>query len=162
MVYNTLRTPVSELNGLCFADIAPEDRRHEMEFYIPLPGNTAYLNGIIDMLFRVKTGGRELYYVLDWKTTSIFEGYSAANIASSMQDKNYILQYQLYSYAVLEWFRNFAGPGAELGGSLYVYSRGINPQQPGNGIYFDSYDGRSSLFKDRIVQLVDKAVRGGA
>ena len=162
MVFNTLRTPIPELNNLTFADLNKEDRKHELEFYVPVPGGGSYLNGIIDMLFRVRINGQEVYYVLDWKTTSIFEGYSRLLISNNMQEKNYILQYQLYSYAVLEWFRNFAGPEAVLGGSIYVYLRGMNPDQPDSGLYFDKFEGRESVYKDRINQLVNKAVRGGA
>ena len=63
-----------------------------------VPGSDSYLTGIIDLVLRVRKGdGSYIYYILDWKTTSVNGDYFRESLELSMREKKYKLQYELYS-----------------------------------------------------------------
>ncbi len=100
------------------------------------------LNGFIDLFFR--HNGR--YYLLDWKSNRL-EGRSAnfspERLPSAMVDSFYFLQYLIYTVAAVKYLRMRLGQfGAEeyeklFGGVFYLFVRGVTPEHPGRGVFFD-------------------------
>ena len=97
------------------------------------------LHGFIDMIF--VHDGR--YYLLDWKSNHLGNDpscYTPPRLAISMAEHLYILQHHLYTLA-LDRHLCQRLPGYDytqhIGGSLYLYLRGISSQHPECGIYHD-------------------------
>jgi exodeoxyribonuclease V beta subunit len=97
------------------------------------------LHGFMDLVF--EHDGR--YYIIDWKSNHLgFSGsdYVQGGMTRSMADHSYILQYHLYILALDRHLRLHL-PGysyeAHFGGAIYVYLRGINAENPDQGIYRD-------------------------
>jgi exodeoxyribonuclease V beta subunit len=142
MVWHALHTPLTEVGGPLW-QIAKADRLHEVEFHFPESAGPAannveerFLNGIIDLVFR--KGGR--YFLLDWKTNLLLDGYTAEAVRQSMADCDYTRQYRLYLQALARWLR---GPNGEpfdcakhFGGIYYLYVRGLNGKDESAGVYF--------------------------
>jgi exodeoxyribonuclease V beta subunit len=144
MVAATLRRPI-DLDGraLVLGQLAPTRRRHEMEFYFPLSGpltkqlrvpeciaaagpcREMMIRGFIDLVFRWR--GR--YYIADWKSNRLPEGYDQADMAKEMASAGYELQYQLYAVAALRWLKDQLGdrfdPFRHFGGAFYIFIRGM-------------------------------------
>ena len=140
MIFNTLRTPVPGL-AMELATIPAQARRHELEFHVALPGGS-FVTGFIDLLFRAGKpcpDGKRRYYVLDWKSTSIPGGYSPEQVAMAMNEHKYHLQYSLYAWAVRRWFAMAGLDENSLAGVYYIFTRGMNPALPGNGVYFREF-----------------------
>lgn len=147
MVWNALNTPIS-VGGSEFLlkDIAPADRRAELEFVIDeatvLGAETPQLggrvregcfNGKIDLLVRPK-GADGKVIVIDWKTNSLAE-FNDGAVTAAMVDCGYDLQYKLYSLAVSRWL------GAEkLGGVAYLFVRGGEKAGMMSGVFARSVD----------------------
>ncbi len=98
-----------------------------------------FMNGFIDLVF--SHGDR--FYIIDWKSNFLGRApadYSPERLASAMQDNFYFLQYHLYTLA-LHRYLILRQPGysykKHFGGVFYLFLRGIDPQTPGSGIYFD-------------------------
>jgi len=120
-----LPLPSGKTVRLC--DLAPEDRRAEVEFHAAFgndgqilsptraPGvrPRGWLVGYIDLLFRVDG----LWYVLDWKTTWL-PGWDPASLEDGMASHDYRLQAGLYSEVVSQSIR-----GTPFGGAVYVFLR---------------------------------------
>src|SRR4051812_7944498 len=64
-----------------------------------------FLAGVIDLVFRRR--GR--YFLLDFKSNVIDDGYGPGQLAASMADHRYDLQYRIYTVALLRWLRRFHG-----------------------------------------------------
>ncbi len=144
MVADTLRTPI-DVHGtsLVLGRLTPAQRRHEMEFYFPLmtplptrdrvPDCTAsfdpcrgmFIRGFIDLVFSWQ--GR--YYIADWKSNRLEEGYHQAAMAGGMAAAGYERQYQLYTIAMLRWLKQRLGgrfdPHHHFGGAFYIFIRGV-------------------------------------
>ncbi|MEP6974311.1 MAG: exodeoxyribonuclease V subunit beta [Spartobacteria bacterium] len=98
-----------------------------------------FMNGFIDLTF--EHGGR--FYFADWKsnwlgpTTSV---YRPATIAAEMEHNFYTLQLCLYSVALHRYLR-LRKPGYDFdqhfGGAFYIFLRGLDPEQPENGVHFE-------------------------
>ncbi|MCR9144004.1 MAG: UvrD-helicase domain-containing protein [bacterium] len=148
-------------------DLAPEHRIHEMEFYFHVPElfespsagpgkglssslepdedsrargaralrfQDGYVWGFIDLIFR--SGGR--YYLADWKS-NVLNDYSERGLAAAMQERQYDLQYRIYTYALIGWLRNHIPDfnyERDFGGAYYFFLRGMDPGAPGRGVYF--------------------------
>ncbi len=147
VILNTLTTPVSQLSETFFlAQLKKTDRVHEAEFYFPYPlknqGNIpeitvdkGFIRGFIDLVFKYE----DKFYIADWKSNVIEEGYSRAFMEKSMAYSNYHLQYKIYTVACVRWLRNTMGsnfdPEKNFGGVFYFYLRGMDGTT-GNGIYY--------------------------
>ncbi len=129
--------------SLVLGRLDPDQRRHEMEFFFPLvepvatpirvPGCTLsgnpcgemVIRGFIDLVFRWQ--GR--YYVADWKSNRLEEGYDQSAMAREMASAGYELQYQLYTIATLRWLKRQLGdrfnPHHHFGGVFYLFIRGM-------------------------------------
>jgi exodeoxyribonuclease V beta subunit len=118
-----------------FENLNFPERIEDLEFR-PTHG---FMQGFIDLVFCFE--GK--YYLLDWKTNylgSSYADYSGANLLKSMQDTFYILQYYIYALALHRYLQARVSEYSyekHFGGVFYLYVRGITPELPGNGIFFD-------------------------
>lgn len=159
-----LCAPLTE-EGLSLNVLSAQDKRVEMEFYLPVDTLLApdeldalirqydplsarspaldfqqvrgMLKGFIDLTFRWQ--GR--YYLLDYKSNwlgSTSEAYTPEAMAQAMCEHRYDLQYQLYTLALHRYLRHRM-PDYEyqhhFGGVIYLFLRGVEPGLPGNGIF---------------------------
>jgi exodeoxyribonuclease V beta subunit len=142
LIWTALTTPIPcGGSALCLGDLPGEARLHETEFYCHLAGRTAtaipegFLRGYVDLLFHHQ--GR--YYILDWKSNRLADGYDPAAVATNMTASGYHLQYRIYTLATLRWLKRRLGRhfdvGRHFGGVYYIYLRGLN-RCPGGGIFY--------------------------
>ncbi|MFP4445768.1 MAG: exodeoxyribonuclease V subunit beta [Desulfosudaceae bacterium] len=98
-----------------------------------------YMRGFIDLVCR--HDGR--YYLLDWKTNHLgntYWDYDPERLARVMVESHYCLQYHIYALAL---HRHLAARlpdydyQGHFGGVFYLFVRGVHPDWPGHGIYFD-------------------------
>jgi exodeoxyribonuclease V beta subunit len=151
--------------GAALIDLPPQDKRHEMEFHLslrraggedvlallhrfgyclqrtrlgPPPGLNGLLTGKIDLLYR---HGEKLF-LLDYKSNRLPD-YGEDGLRQAIRAQEYDLQYLLYTVAVHRWLRRRM-PGyryeRHFGGVRYLFSRGIDPSHPDNGIFRDRPD----------------------
>ncbi len=113
-------------------------RGWQLQFPENLPG-TGFLNGFIDLIFRVD----ERYYLLDWKTNYLGDDYSDYNqraLQQNMLESDYILQYHIYLVALHRFLNSRLEDydyAANFGGVYYLYVRGINGENSRTGIFYD-------------------------
>jgi exodeoxyribonuclease V beta subunit len=143
IIWNTLHTPL-DTSGLILGNI--DNKIHEVEFYYPaqhevVPGNldfissAGYIHGFIDMIFE----HNNKFYLADWKSNYIEEGYSYPMIEKNILDMHYDLQITIYTEALIRWLKRFKSDytyNRHFGGVYYLYMRGINPNNIGDGIFF--------------------------
>lgn len=105
--------------------------------FVPIQG---FLTGSIDLVFT--HAGR--WYVVDYKTNKLGEGrddYDLASMTEVMAHHHYFLQYHLYTLALhrfLRWRLPDYDPATHLGGSFYLFLRGMSPTTgPTRGVFFD-------------------------
>lgn len=126
LLREVLRTPLALPGGatLRLCDLEGSDRRPETEFHWAFgkDGSPAsagepvagWMVGYIDLLFRHD----RIWYVLDWKTTSL-ERWTREALEESVREHSYDLQARLYGRTVAS-----ALPAGEaFGGGLVVYLR---------------------------------------
>jgi exodeoxyribonuclease V beta subunit len=93
-----------------------------------------YIRGFIDLIFQF--GGR--FYIADWKSNRLEQGYGVEAMEQSMTDADYHLQYTIYTLATLRWLEKRLGPAFDgsrhFGGIFYFYVRGMGRGE-GQGIY---------------------------
>ncbi len=151
MLADTLATPLRP--GLRLADVAMAERLTEMEFTYPadtvsldalrallrqfgypdLPLDATvlrgYLKGFIDLVFR---HGAQ-WWILDWKSNYLGtapENYGADGLREAMADHGYHLQYLLYTLALHRYLQRRLPDydyDRDMGGSLYLFVRGVRP-----------------------------------
>jgi exodeoxyribonuclease V beta subunit len=147
VILNALTTPISDLSEtFMLTHLKKQDRLHEAEFYFTYPLNDeksvpnckvcdGFIRGFIDLIFKYK----EKFYIADWKSNILEEGYDQASIERNMTQANYHLQYKIYTIAALRWFKknmeNRFDPEKHFGGIFYFYIRGMN-RKNNNGIYY--------------------------
>jgi exodeoxyribonuclease V beta subunit len=145
----TAKVPVAQ-DVILLGDLKPSQRLHETEFFFPMPmagshtpvvpdldikgGPKGYIRGFIDLIFQ--SNGK--FYIADWKSNRLAEGYARASMEKSMAEANYHLQYKIYTVATLRWLKKTGGnrfdPALHFGGIYYFYLRGMGTGD-GNGIY---------------------------
>ncbi len=146
VIADTLTTPIPQVgNAFTLGSLTPEDRRHEIAFYYTVPSSPDQLiRGVVDLVFRYEGA----YYIADWKSNYLADGYAISALSASMDVADYRLQYQLYTVAVLRWLHHALGdrfdPRRHFGGVFYFYLRGMG-MGPDHGIYFVSPDEIGSL-----------------
>lgn len=98
---------------------------------------TGMLKGYIDLVFEWQ--GR--FFIVDWKSNWLGNSpldYAQAALQAEMDRRNYFLQYLLYTVALDKYLR-LRLPGykyeRDFGGVFYIFVRGIDPAQPGLGIW---------------------------
>ena len=163
VIMNTLATPISYLSeSFMLAHLKNCDRLHEAEFYFPyslksdesIPDcrvDDGFIRGFIDLIFRHKNK----FYIADWKSNIIEDGYDRNAMERTMDRANYHLQYQIYTIAAVRWLKKTLGdgfdPGKNFGGVFYFFIRGMNGKD-NNGIYY--------LTPDRIgtIEMLEKTL----
>ncbi|HPK53923.1 MAG TPA: 3'-5' exonuclease, partial [Smithellaceae bacterium] len=113
---------------------------NDLQKQISFPVTQGYLKGFMDLI--LENDGK--YYLADWKSNYLGEGYaqySAASLRGAMSASSYILQYLIYTVALNRYLqkrmKNYDYE-KHFGGVYYIFLRGVNPQEgPDNGIYYD-------------------------
>jgi exodeoxyribonuclease V beta subunit len=145
------------LAGFTLAATEPTSRIAELEFSFPITELTAsklaaaagqqlpfatisgLMNGKIDLVLE----HTERFYIFDWKSNWLgptTRSYHAAALAAEMQRNVYRLQLCIYTVALhryLQVRKRGYDPARHLGGAFYIFLRGIDPQQPQNGVYHE-------------------------
>ena len=159
-----LHAPLNE-TGISLSQLSAREKQVEMAFYLPIaqpliageldalirrfdplsagcpPLEFAQvrgmLKGFIDLVFR--HDGR--YYLLDYKSNWLGENstaYTPEAMAAAMQAHRYDLQYQLYTLALHRYLRHRIADydyERHFGGVIYLFLRGVDSEQPQQGIY---------------------------
>ncbi len=100
----------------------------------PLHG---FMTGSIDLVFEHEGA----WWVVDHKSNKLgetWEAYGAAGLEEMMQSAHYVLQYHVYALALHRYLKErLSGYRAEqhFGGVLYLFARGMDPAQPGSGVF---------------------------
>ena len=134
--------PLQPLSKDALAHLFSESRQPDFTgaieelVFSPVAG---YMNGFIDLVFCHE--GR--FYLIDWKSNHlgpVLADYAPERLAVAMRDNFYFLQYHIYTLA-LHRYLQLRQPGYDyekhFGGVFYLFLRGIDPREPGSGIYFD-------------------------
>lgn len=149
VIKNTLTTPISIVDDeFILGRLGQTDRLHEVEFIYPfamsaykdktIPDCTTengFIRGSVDMVFRYNNK----FYIADWKSNYLENGYDQDSMAINMKSAGYDLQYRLYTIAVLRWLKqslnNRFDPAEDFGGVFYFYLRGMGTGK-GNGVFY--------------------------
>jgi exodeoxyribonuclease V beta subunit len=98
-----------------------------------------YLQGFIDLIFQFE--GK--FYVIDWKSNWLgnrVEDYGLAAMRREMTERQYLLQYHLYTLA-LHQYLTLRVPDytyeKDFGGVFYLFVRGLDPARPEFGVFRD-------------------------
>ncbi len=127
-------TPKS-LQNLVSGSISLRDRLELLNF-MPING---YMHGFIDLVFKVG----ERFYIIDWKSNNLgssYRNYQADKLAATMTEHLYDLQYYIYTVALnlyLEKRLPDYSYKKHFGGVFYLFVRGMHPELPGNGVFYD-------------------------
>lgn len=101
-----------------------------------------FLNGLIDLVFEHR--GR--FYIVDWKTNRAgndLANFTPERLRNEMWHTFYFMQYLIYTVAWVKYLRHRLGTFGEaeyrdrFGGVFYLFLRGLSPEAPGRGVYFD-------------------------
>lgn len=117
------------------AAAAFNDRLERLEFR-PVQG---FMRGFIDLVIQYE----EKYYLLDWKTNNLghdYADYAPPQLAKNMAAAMYNLQYYIYTVGLHKYLEHRVADytyDTHFGGVFYLFIRGIHPQHPGSGIFFD-------------------------
>ena len=151
IIAKTLTTPVSAAEAsFSLGELKKEDRIHEVEFNFPfdLPVGKpleipdcdivkergCFIRGYVDLIFRFK----ETFFIADWKSNRLDDGYGRKALDDCMNAVGYHLQYKLYTVALLRWlkqaFGNRFNPENQFGGVFYFFLRGMGTGN-GNGVF---------------------------
>ena len=142
LIWNTLRTPLTQLGGRSLSELENSERIHELEFHMPfnLPGRSlpeevggadGFMTGFMDLVFT----HQNRFYLLDWKSNSL-PSYAPAAIERDMTARGYHFQYAIYLQALRRWLASMKKSPELIGGVFYIYLRGMNVTDPARGIYF--------------------------
>jgi len=143
IIWNTLNAP---LNGSDLRLKLVDKKIHEVEFYYPFTQKPTtpvpeiiyrdgFMHGFIDMIFLYQ----HKYFIIDWKSNYLDEGYSRDLIGRNILVMHYDLQMKIYLQALLRWLRNIIPDynyENHFGGIYYLYLRGMEHDNSSTGIYF--------------------------
>lgn len=159
------QTPLND-QGLTLSSITPQQRLTELQFYLPInsllqaqqlnnvicredplsamcpPLNfqqvKGMLTGFIDLVFC----WQDRYYIVDFKSNWLGgqpSDYNQNAMTQAIINHRYDLQYQLYTLALHRYLRHRL-PNYQyqqhFGGVFYLFLRGMNPLNPGHGVFF--------------------------
>ncbi|URJ25334.1 exodeoxyribonuclease V subunit beta [Candidatus Blochmannia ocreatus (nom. nud.)] len=164
-IYKIVNTSLNYEN-LTLAKICPNDKRTELQFYLPINKNLnlkkldalckkydvlsymapslnflevrGMLNGFIDLVFR----WNQQYYLVDYKTNWLGPDnnfYINYNMEQEIIKYRYELQYQLYTLALHRFLRSRLESykyEKDFGGVYILFIRGMNGKKCSNGVYF--------------------------
>lgn len=115
---------------------------------------TGYMKGFIDLVFAAD--GQ--YFVVDYKSNDLGAtpaDYTHATMEQAMAEHHYYLQYLIYCLALHRYLRQrVAGYDwdVQVGGALYLFLRGMMPDQAGSGVFFHKPDARLIEALDHLIQ----------
>ncbi|MBF0227476.1 MAG: UvrD-helicase domain-containing protein [Desulfobacterales bacterium] len=101
-----------------------------------------FMHGFIDLVFCYE----DKYYIIDWKTNHLgndYANYAVDKIKISIHENLYNLQYHIYSVALHKYLESRIDDyeyKRYFGGVFYLYVRGITPDIPGIGVFYDLPD----------------------
>ena len=101
-----------------------------------------YLTGFVDLVCRYQ--GK--YFVVDYKSNYLGDSladYDVKAMERAMLEHNYGLQYWIYSLVLHKFLANSVAEywyETHFGGVFYLFARGMRPDRPGNGVFFDRPD----------------------
>jgi exodeoxyribonuclease V beta subunit len=159
VVDNSQAQPTSSLT---LSQLGMQQKMVEMEFYLPistLPASKlnhllqqhgyvggldfdtlkGMLKGFIDLTFEYQ--GQ--FYIADYKSNHLgnkYSDYTHSAMAKAIDSHRYNLQYILYTLA-LHRYLSLRLPDynyqQHIGGCYYLFLRGMHPQHPGAGVFYD-------------------------
>lgn len=116
---------------------------NEHGYDIALPESNAAINGFLHGYIDLVARHDGLWYVADYKSNRLgpnLGSYSPKALEKAMRRHNYNLQYLLYLTALHRLLR-LRLPDYDydrhIGGAFYLFVRGMRPNNPGGGVYFD-------------------------
>ncbi len=129
-----LRTDTADF---LFSAISMNDIFSEMEFIFSHANKQDMIKGVIDLLFLHE----KKYYILDWKSNYLHEGYDQSSMLKAMEQNDYYLQASLYSAAVKKYLASIdPRPFDEIfGGAFYIFLRGLSDSSS-KGVFFFTPD----------------------
>lgn len=168
LLCDVVRAPIGTESGEALFSLAALDEQDvlkEMPFYFHLrEGSTeqinklldfsrvvqpvqerklkGYLTGFVDLVCR----HRGKYYIMDYKTNYLgdyLNDYRNDLLVAAMRDHNYGLQYWIYTLVLHRFLVNTVADydyEKDFGGVFYLFVRGMSPELPGNGLFFDRPD----------------------
>jgi exodeoxyribonuclease V beta subunit len=170
-VVNTPLTTGDKHNSFSLAQIDALSVIKEMAFYFRLKHlDTARINEVLaDEPTVINLSGKEMrgyltgfvdlvcehhdrYYVIDYKSNYLGESvadYQGDKLVQAMASHNYGLQYWIYTLVLHRYLQNVLEGydySTHFGGVMYLFVRGMVPNKPGSGVYFD-YPDRTKLEK---------------
>lgn len=103
-----------------------------------------FMTGFIDLVFRYN--GK--YCLADWKSNLIgakFRNFEQKGLCAEMSRHFYFLQYLFYTAALMKFLRQRLGIRLDteaeynkyIGGIYYIFLRGVAPDAPGRGIFYE-------------------------
>ncbi|MCL1126403.1 exodeoxyribonuclease V subunit beta [Shewanella surugensis] len=157
-----LTAPLNQAGSLSLAQLPPETKLVEMEFYLPINTLNAHqlntllsqygysaqlqfddlkgmLKGFIDLTFEYQ--GQ--FYIADYKSNHLgkhFEDYHRDAMSQAIASHRYDLQYIIYTLALHRYLKlrlphyDF---DQHMGGSYYLFLRGMSNQHPLSGVFYD-------------------------
>jgi exodeoxyribonuclease V beta subunit len=149
VIFKTLNTVFSLVNGRVIGPLHKAGGIREMEFVYPIPERhhpnltevtndrwtveRGFLKGFVDYVFE-QDG---LIYFADWKS-DLLPSYDSSTIETHVM-RNYALQAQIYLVGIIRLLqiRSEQEYAERFGGLLYVFLRGVGADSKGReGIYF--------------------------
>ena len=106
----------------------------------PLNG---FMRGFIDLVF--VSGDK--FFLADYKSNYLggdLADYGDTALDAAMHQSAYTLQYLIYSLALHRWLRSRIDDyhyDQHFGGVYYLFLRGMHPDHPGSGVFFDRPEG---------------------
>tara|TARA_B100000686_G_C16806854_1_gene991854 strand:+ start:6587 stop:10207 length:3621 start_codon:yes stop_codon:yes gene_type:complete len=137
--------PITEFRSIAILSILKKHRFFENRkstdlmkeiSFDAIPG---FMNGYIDLIFESK--GK--FWIVDYKSNHLGDGlnsYRLEKLSSVMIEEQYFLQYLIYVLALHRFLsQKLSGYQYDkhFGGVYYLFVRGIDPNYPGNGVFFD-------------------------
>jgi len=104
---------------------------------------TGFMRGFIDLVF--VSGGK--FFLADYKSNYLgrdLADYGDTALDAAMHQSAYTLQYLIYSLALHRWLRSRIDDyhyDQHFGGVYYLFLRGMHPDHPGSGVFFDRPEG---------------------
>jgi len=119
-----------------------------------------FMRGFIDLIF--EHNGQ--YFLVDYKSNRLgfdLKDYTPDKLPVAMEEHHYFLQYHIYSVALHRYLaQRLPNYNYEehFGGVFYLFLRGMHPDYPQNGVFYDKPDANfisrfSQLFSGNITQF---------
>lgn len=157
-----LHAPLATDGSLSLAQLAPQQKLVEMEFYLPITRLNAnklnallteygysagldfddlqgMLKGFIDLTFE----HNQQYFIADYKSNHLGDDlsmYHYDNMRNAIRSHRYDLQYIIYTLALHRYLglrKTNYDYEQDMGGSFYLFLRGMSLSQPQSGVYYD-------------------------